>query len=102
MQKSGISWKLRNPLGRGRKAMHLAYIGDATIGKKVNIGAGVITVNYDGKDKFPTTIEDDAFIGSDSRSLPRFTSGKAALLPRARTIPKMFPRNPSRSAEAVR
>ena len=47
------------------KANHLAYIGDATIGSRVNVGAGVITCNYDGANKFRTVIEDDAFIGSD-------------------------------------
>jgi bifunctional UDP-N-acetylglucosamine pyrophosphorylase/glucosamine-1-phosphate N-acetyltransferase len=56
----------KSTLGKGSKAMHLAYVGDAIVGKNVNIGAGVITVNYDGTKKYPTHIEDDAFIGSDS------------------------------------
>ena len=54
-------------LGRGSKANHLAYLGDATIGEKVNIGAGTITCYYDGVSKNPTIIEDGAFIGSDSQ-----------------------------------
>ena len=54
-------------LGRKSKASHLTYLGDATIGDNVNIGAGTITCNYDGKNKHPTVIGDGAFIGSDSQ-----------------------------------
>ena len=57
----------KTTLGRGSKASHLAYLGDATIGEKVNIGAGTITCNYDGVRKNPTVIEDGVFIGSDSQ-----------------------------------
>src|SRR5262249_37273591 len=53
-------------LGEGSKANHLAYLGDATIGKGVNIGAGTITCNYDGEHKYPTVIEDGVFVGRDS------------------------------------
>ena len=53
-------------LGNGSKVSHLSYIGDAEVGNDVNIGCGTITVNYDGKNKFVTTIEDDAFIGCNS------------------------------------
>ncbi len=53
--------------GEGSKAMHLAYLGDADIGKKVNIGAGTITCNYDGKNKNKTVIGDGVFVGSDSQ-----------------------------------
>lgn len=53
-------------LGKGSKANHLTYLGDAEIGAGVNIGAGTITCNYDGTNKYPTIIEDGAFIGSDS------------------------------------
>ncbi|MGN6033540.1 MAG: DapH/DapD/GlmU-related protein, partial [Thermomicrobiales bacterium] len=53
-------------IGEGTKAGHLAYLGDATVGQRVNIGAGVITANYDGVNKHRTQIGDDAFIGSDS------------------------------------
>jgi bifunctional UDP-N-acetylglucosamine pyrophosphorylase/glucosamine-1-phosphate N-acetyltransferase len=54
-------------LGRGSKANHLTYIGDADIGARVNIGAGTITCNYDGANKFRTIIEDDVFVGSDTQ-----------------------------------
>jgi bifunctional UDP-N-acetylglucosamine pyrophosphorylase/glucosamine-1-phosphate N-acetyltransferase len=54
-------------LGAGSKSMHLTYLGDAVIGEHVNVGAGTITCNYDGEKKHPTTIEDGAFIGSDTQ-----------------------------------
>jgi bifunctional UDP-N-acetylglucosamine pyrophosphorylase/glucosamine-1-phosphate N-acetyltransferase len=53
-------------LGRGTKASHLTYLGDAEIGERCNIGAGTITCNYDGKNKHRTTIEDEVYIGSDT------------------------------------
>ncbi len=53
-------------LGAGSKSMHLAYLGDSTIGKKVNVGAGTITCNYDGSKKYPTVIGDGVFVGSNS------------------------------------
>jgi bifunctional UDP-N-acetylglucosamine pyrophosphorylase / glucosamine-1-phosphate N-acetyltransferase len=53
-------------MGAGSKSMHLAYLGDASIGEKVNIGAGTITCNYDGKKKHPTVIADGVFVGSNS------------------------------------
>jgi bifunctional UDP-N-acetylglucosamine pyrophosphorylase/glucosamine-1-phosphate N-acetyltransferase len=56
----------KSTIGRGTKAMHLTYLGDATIGEKTNIGAGTITCNYDGKQKHPTVIEDNVKIGSDT------------------------------------
>lgn len=56
----------KSRLGRGSKAMHLTYLGDATIGERVNIGAGTVTCNYDGVNKNPTFIEDDVKIGSDT------------------------------------
>ena len=65
-------------LGRGSKAIHLSYLGDATIGEKVNIGAGTITCNYDGTHKHPTVIEDGAFIGSDSQLIAPVRVGKGA------------------------
>jgi bifunctional UDP-N-acetylglucosamine pyrophosphorylase/glucosamine-1-phosphate N-acetyltransferase len=54
-------------LGPGSKANHLTYLGDATVGSRVNVGAGTITCNYDGMRKHPTVIEDGAFIGSDTQ-----------------------------------
>jgi bifunctional UDP-N-acetylglucosamine pyrophosphorylase/glucosamine-1-phosphate N-acetyltransferase len=65
-------------LGPGVKMGHFSYIGDATIGKNVNIGAGTITANYDGKQKYHTTIEDDAFIGSDTMLIAPLKIGKGA------------------------
>jgi bifunctional UDP-N-acetylglucosamine pyrophosphorylase / glucosamine-1-phosphate N-acetyltransferase len=53
-------------IGRGSKASHLTYLGDSTLGERVNIGAGTITCNYDGVNKFETLIEDDVFVGSNS------------------------------------
>ena len=65
-------------LGRKSKASHLTYLGDATIGDNVNIGAGTITCNYDGKDKHLTVVGDGAFIGSDSQLIAPVTIGKGA------------------------
>jgi bifunctional UDP-N-acetylglucosamine pyrophosphorylase/glucosamine-1-phosphate N-acetyltransferase len=68
----------KSSLGEGTKAPHLAYVGDATVGKNVNIGAGVITCNYDGFSKHATVIEDDAFIGTDSQLIAPVRIGKRA------------------------
>jgi bifunctional UDP-N-acetylglucosamine pyrophosphorylase/glucosamine-1-phosphate N-acetyltransferase len=65
-------------LGAGSKANHLAYIGDATVGEKVNIGAGTITCNYDGASKHQTIIQDGSFIGSNSTLVAPVTVGKNA------------------------
>ena len=65
-------------MGRKSKASHLTYLGDATIGDNVNIGAGTITCNYDGKNKHQTVIGDGAFIGSDSQLIAPVTIGKGA------------------------
>ena len=73
------------------KANHLAYVGDATIGSRVNIGAGTITCNYDGANKFRTVIEDDAFIGSDSQLIAPVTVGKGATLGAGTTLSKNAP-----------
>jgi bifunctional UDP-N-acetylglucosamine pyrophosphorylase / glucosamine-1-phosphate N-acetyltransferase len=68
----------KTSLGPGSKANHLAYLGDATIGANVNVGAGTITCNYDGERKYPTLIEDGAFIGSDSQLIAPVKVGKGA------------------------
>ena len=68
----------KTTLGTGAKAMHLAYLGDAQIGEKVNIGAGTITCNYDGVNKHPTVIEDGAFVGTDSQLIAPVRIGKDA------------------------
>ena len=78
-------------LGAGSKSMHLTYLGDATIGSKVNIGAGTITCNYDGVNKNPTTIEDGAFIGSDTQLIAPVTVGKGAYVGSGTTIREDVP-----------
>ena len=67
-------------LGKASKANHLSYLGDAVIGEKVNIGAGTITCNYDGVNKFQTTIEDGVFVGSNSSLVAPVTLGKDATI----------------------
>lgn len=81
----------KSRLGEGSKANHLAYIGDAHVGARVNIGAGTITCNYDGVNKFQTTIEDDAFIGSDSQLVAPVTVGRGATLGAGTTLTKDAP-----------
>lgn len=73
-------------LGRGSKAGHLTYLGDATIGADVNIGAGTITCNYDGANKFQTIIKDGAFIGSDTQLVAPVTVGSYATIGAGATI----------------
>ena len=75
-------------LGIGSKANHLSYLGDARIGSKVNVGAGTITCNYDGVNKFVTTIEDGAFIGSNSALVAPVTIGAGATIGAGSTISK--------------
>jgi len=81
----------KSALGTGTKSMHLAYLGDATIGKKVNIGAGVITCNYDGVNKHPTTIEDGAFVGTDSQLIAPVKVGKDAYVAAGSSITEDVP-----------
>jgi bifunctional UDP-N-acetylglucosamine pyrophosphorylase/glucosamine-1-phosphate N-acetyltransferase len=78
-------------MGPGSKANHLAYLGDATIGEGVNIGAGTITCNYDGVRKNPTFIEDGAFIGSDSQLVAPVRIGRRAYVAAGSTITKDVP-----------
>ncbi|MFT5534210.1 MAG: bifunctional UDP-N-acetylglucosamine pyrophosphorylase/glucosamine-1-phosphate N-acetyltransferase [Candidatus Paceibacteria bacterium] len=73
-------------LGSGSKANHLTYIGDATIGQRVNVGAGTITCNYDGVNKYRTIIEDDAFIGSDTQLIAPVTVGAGATIGAGTTL----------------
>ncbi len=73
-------------IGQGTKASHLSYLGDAKIGNNVNIGAGTITCNYDGKNKYITTIEDNVFIGSDTQLVAPVTVGKGAFVGAGSTI----------------
>jgi bifunctional UDP-N-acetylglucosamine pyrophosphorylase/glucosamine-1-phosphate N-acetyltransferase len=78
-------------LGKGSKANHLTYLGDAEIGAAVNIGAGTITCNYDGVNKHTTTIEDGAFIGSDSTLVAPVRVGKGAYVGAASCITRDVP-----------
>ncbi len=73
------------------KANHLAYVGDADVGSKVNIGAGTITCNYDGANKFRTVIEDEAFIGSDTQLVAPVRVGKGATLGAGTTLTRDAP-----------
>jgi bifunctional UDP-N-acetylglucosamine pyrophosphorylase/glucosamine-1-phosphate N-acetyltransferase len=78
-------------LGRGSKASHLTYLGDATIGAKVNIGAGTITCNYDGTAKHPTVIDDGAFIGSDTQLIAPVRIGRGAYVAAGSSITEDVP-----------
>ena len=78
-------------IGAGSKANHLSYIGDATIGQNVNIGAGTITCNYDGVNKYRTIIEDDVFIGSDTQLVAPVVIGEGATIAAGSTITKNAP-----------
>ena len=73
-------------LGKGSKAGHLTYLGDAEIGDNVNIGAGTITCNYDGANKFKTIIGDDVFVGSDTQLVAPVTVGKGATIAAGTTV----------------
>ena len=81
----------KSTVGKGSKISHLSYVGDATIGADVNIGAGVITCNYDGVNKHQTIIHDGAFIGSDSQLVAPVTIGKNATIGAGSTITKASP-----------
>ena len=81
----------KSKIGAQSKANHLAYIGDAEIGQRVNVGAGTITCNYDGVNKHKTIIEDDAFIGSDSQLVAPVTVGRGATLGAGTTLTKDAP-----------
>ena len=78
-------------MGQGSKANHLAYVGDAKVGARVNIGAGTITCNYDGVNKHTTVIEDDAFIGSDTQLVAPVTVGRGATLGAGTTLTRNAP-----------
>jgi bifunctional UDP-N-acetylglucosamine pyrophosphorylase/glucosamine-1-phosphate N-acetyltransferase len=80
-------------LGEGSKAQHLSYLGDATIGPGVNIGAGTITCNYDGETKSPTRIEAGAFVGSDAILVAPVTIGEGAYVGAGSTITEDVPKD---------
>ena len=81
----------KSVIGRGSKANHLSYIGDSIVGENVNIGAGTITCNYDGIKKHQTTIEDGAFIGSNSQLVAPVKIGKGAYVGSGTTVTKDVP-----------
>jgi bifunctional UDP-N-acetylglucosamine pyrophosphorylase/glucosamine-1-phosphate N-acetyltransferase len=78
-------------MGTGAKANHLSYLGDADIGRKVNVGAGTITCNYDGVNKHKTVIEDGAFIGSDTQLIAPITVGEGAYVGTGTTLRENVP-----------
>lgn len=81
----------KSTVGDGTKASHLTYLGDADIGKDVNIGAGTITCNYDGKNKFRTVIESGVFIGSDSQLVAPVKIGRGAYVAAGATVTRDVP-----------
>jgi bifunctional UDP-N-acetylglucosamine pyrophosphorylase/glucosamine-1-phosphate N-acetyltransferase len=83
----------KTTLGAGSKAMHLAYLGDSTIGAKVNIGAGTITCNYDGRKKYPTSIGDGAFVGSNSTLVAPLEISGGAYIAAGSVITEPVPEN---------
>lgn len=83
----------KSTVGIGSKINHLSYVGDTTVGSKVNIGAGTITCNYDGANKFQTIIEDGAFIGSDTQLVAPVKVGKNATIGAGSTITRDSPEN---------
>ncbi|NLY89722.1 MAG: bifunctional UDP-N-acetylglucosamine diphosphorylase/glucosamine-1-phosphate N-acetyltransferase GlmU [Firmicutes bacterium] len=90
--KVGDFVELKNShIGKGSKVPHLSYIGDSQVGSGVNIGAGTITCNYDGKAKHPTVIKDGAFIGSNTSLVAPVTIGEHALVGAGSTITKDIP-----------
>ncbi len=81
----------KSAVGKNSKASHLSYIGDSVIGENVNIGAGVITCNYDGEKKHVTEIEDGCFIGSDSQLVAPVKVGKNSYVGSGTTVTKNVP-----------
>ncbi|WP_019413356.1 bifunctional UDP-N-acetylglucosamine diphosphorylase/glucosamine-1-phosphate N-acetyltransferase GlmU [Paenisporosarcina sp. TG20] len=81
----------KTKLGNKSKVSHLSYLGDAEVGERVNIGCGAITVNYDGKNKFLTTIEDDSFVGCNSNLIAPVTIGQGSYVAAGSTITKNVP-----------
>jgi bifunctional UDP-N-acetylglucosamine pyrophosphorylase/glucosamine-1-phosphate N-acetyltransferase len=81
----------KSVIGKGTKANHLSYIGDATLGEKINVGAGTITCNYDGKKKHPTVIENGVFIGSNTALVAPIKIERNAVIGAGSTITKEVP-----------
>lgn len=81
----------KSKLGNNTKVSHLSYIGDAEVGDNCNIGCGTITVNYDGKNKFKTTIENDVFVGCNSNLVAPVTLGTGSFIAAGSTVTKDVP-----------
>lgn len=81
----------KSVIGKGTKANHLSYLGDATVGEEVNVGAGTITCNFDGRKKHPTIIEDEVFIGSNTELVAPIKIGRGAIIGAGSTITKEVP-----------
>jgi len=81
----------KSRVGRGSKAKHLSYLGDATVGEYVNVGAGTITCNYDGVKKKPTIIEDGVFIGSGNMLVAPVRIGRGSYTAAGSTITEDVP-----------
>jgi bifunctional UDP-N-acetylglucosamine pyrophosphorylase/glucosamine-1-phosphate N-acetyltransferase len=81
----------KSVIGKGTKANHLSYIGDAILGEKVNVGAGTITCNYDGHKKHQTIIEDEVFVGSNTELVAPVKIGRGAIIGAGSTITKEVP-----------
>ena len=81
----------KSTIGQGAKALHLTYLGDATVGAHANIGAGTVTCNYDGQNKHPTTIEDEVFIGSGNMLVAPVRIGKGSYTAAGSTINEDVP-----------
>ena len=81
----------KSVIGQGSKVNHLTYIGDADVGARVNVGAGTITCNYDGVNKFRTVIGDDAFIGSDTQLIAPVEVGAGATIGAGTTLTRNAP-----------
>jgi bifunctional UDP-N-acetylglucosamine pyrophosphorylase/glucosamine-1-phosphate N-acetyltransferase len=81
----------KTTLGAGSKAPHLTYLGDTTVGERVNVGAGTITCNYDGEQKHRTVIDDEVFIGSDSQLIAPVRIGRGAYIAAGSSITRDVP-----------
>jgi len=81
----------KSRVGRGTKSLHLTYLGDATLGENVNVGAGTVTCNYDGEKKNPTVIEDGVFIGSGTMLVAPVRVGKGSYVAAGSTITEDVP-----------
>jgi bifunctional UDP-N-acetylglucosamine pyrophosphorylase/glucosamine-1-phosphate N-acetyltransferase len=81
----------KSRVGRGTKALHLTYLGDASLGEKINVGAGTVTCNYDGQKKNPTTIEDGVFVGSGTMLVAPVRIGKGSYIAAGSAITEDVP-----------